>query len=155
MASVGGIFAVIGRGAVRYRWAVLGTWVAGTVLAVLMLPSLSSVTQGDNSSFLPASAPAEQAEALAAPLQGSASLTAVTVAVASADTPLSGADEAATAALAGRVARVARVVSVRNAGVSADGAAAQFTVLAALSQNVGAAAAQQAALCSSLRAVLR
>jgi RND superfamily putative drug exporter len=154
MASVGGIFAAIGRAAVRYRWAVLGAWAAGTVLAMLLLPSLSSVTQGDNSSFLPASAPSEQAQTLAAPLQGAASLTAVTVVVAS-PSVLTSADEAAAAAMAGRLARVAHVVSVRDAGVSADGAAIQFSVLASLTQNVGAAPAQQAALCASLRAVLK
>ena len=43
-----------------------------------LLPSLSSVTQSDNTSFLPASAPSERAAQLASPLQG-ASLTAVTV----------------------------------------------------------------------------
>jgi RND superfamily putative drug exporter len=155
MACVGGIFAATGRAAVRYRWAVLGAWAAGTVLAMLLLPSLSSVTQGDNSSFLPASAPSEQAQALVAPLQGSATLTAVTVVVASSGASLSGADEAAAAVMAGRLARVSEVVSVRDAGVSADGAAIQFTVLASLTQNVGAAPAQQATLCSSLRAVLR
>jgi len=155
MACVGGIFAATGRAAVRYRWTVLGAWAAGTVLAMLLLPSLSSVTQGDNSSFLPASAPSEEAQALAAPLQGSASLTAVTVVVASPGASLSGADEAAAAVAAGRLARVAHVVSVRDAGVSADGTAVQFTVLASLTQNVGAAPAQQATLCASLRAVLR
>jgi len=154
MACVSGIFAATGRAAVRYRWAVLGAWAAGTVLAMLLLPSLSSVTQGDNSSFLPASAPSEQAEALAAPLQGAASLTAVTVVVAS-PSGLSAADEAAAGVVAGRLARVAHVVSVRDAGVSADGKAVQFTVLASLTQNVGAAPAQQAVLCDSLRAVLR
>src|ERR1700722_10765028 len=149
MACVGGIFAGTGRTAVRYRWAVLGAWAALTVLAMLLLPSLSSVTQGDNSSFLPASAPSEQAEALAAPLQGAASLTAVTVVVGSGTGSLTGADEAAAAAVAGRVAHV---VSVRDAGVSADGKVVQFTVLASLTQNVGAAPAQQAVLCGSLRA---
>src|SRR5271154_6075620 len=154
MACVGGIFAGTGRAAVRYRWAVLGAWAALTVLAMLLLPSLSSVTQGDNSSFLPASAPSEQAEALAAPLQGAASLTAVTVVVGS-PSGLSAADEAAAGVVARRLARVAHVVSVRDAGVSADGKAAQFTVLASLTQNVGAAPGQQAVLCGSLRAVLR
>ena len=153
MACVGGIFAGTGRTAVRYRWAVLGAWAALTVLAMLLLPSLSSVTQGDNSSFLPSSAPSEQAEALAAPLQGAASLTAVTVVVGSGTGSLTGADEAAAAAVAGRLARVAHVVSVRDAGVSADGKVVQFTVLASLTQNVGAAPAQQAVLCGSLRMV--
>ena len=79
------------------------------------LPSLSSVTQSDNTSFLPASAPSEQAAQLASPLQG-ASLTAVTVVAARPGGPLTGADQASVARLAGALARVARVTSVRDAG---------------------------------------
>ena len=58
-----------------------------------------SVTQSDNTSFLPASAPSEQAAQLASPLQG-ASLTAVTVVAARPGGTLTGADQAAIARLA-------------------------------------------------------
>jgi RND superfamily putative drug exporter len=78
MAFVGTFFSVVGRLAVRFRWAIVLAWVAGTVAAMALLPSLSDVTQSDNTSFLPASAPSERAAQLASPLQG-ASLTAVTV----------------------------------------------------------------------------
>ena len=110
-----------------------------------LLPSLSSVTQSDNTSFLPASAPSEQAAQLASPLQGAA-LTAVTVVAARSGGTLTGADQAFVARLAGSLARVARVVSVRDAGQSADGQAEQLTVLAALAQSGGLATAQQATL---------
>ena len=148
-----GFFWFAGRTCVRYRWVVLAVWAGGAALAVLLLPSLSSVTQSDNTSFLPASAPSERAQVLAAPLQGAATLTSVTV-VAAADGPLTGPDFAALRSLPGRLARVPDVVSVRAAGISADGAAEQFTVLAALSQGVGLSASAQASLCADLRATI-
>jgi putative drug exporter of the RND superfamily len=154
MVSVRTPFAVAGRLAVRFRWAIVLAWVAGTIAAMVLLPSLSSVTQSDNTSFLPASAPSERAAQLASPLQG-ASLTAVTVVAARADGPLTGADQAAIARLSGALARVGRVTSVRDAGQSADGQAEQFTVLAALAQSGGLATSQQASLVASLREVIR
>ena len=36
-------FAATGRFAVRFRWAVAAAWVAATILAYLLLPSLASV----------------------------------------------------------------------------------------------------------------
>ena len=155
MRCVTGFFAWIGRICVRYRWVVLVGWAAGTTLAVLLLPSLSSVTQSDNSSFLPASAPSERAAALAAPLQGAASLTSVTVIAGSAYGPLNAADLAALRSLSSRLAHVSKVAAVRPPELSADGEAEQLTVLAALPQSVGLSASAQATLCAGLRAAIR
>ncbi|HEY1626226.1 MAG TPA: MMPL family transporter, partial [Streptosporangiaceae bacterium] len=149
-----GFFAGIGRICVRYRWLVLAVWAGGTALALLLLPSLSGVTQSDTSSFLPASAPSERAQALAAPLQGAATLTSVTV-VAAAHERMDAAGLTAIGSLSDRLARVTHVVSVRPAGVSADGEAEQLTVLAALPQSVGVSASAQAVLCADLRAAIR
>ena len=159
MAFVGTFFAVVGRLAVRFRWTIVLAWVAGTVAATTLLPSLSNVTQSDNTSFLPASALSEQASQLASPLQG-ASLTAVTVVAARSGgahsgQALTGADQAAIARLSAALARAARVTGVRDAGLSADGQAEQLTVLAALAQSGGLATAQQASLVASLRGVIR
>ena len=154
IAWVGSIFAVAGRAAVRFRWAIVLVWAAGTAAAMVLLPSLSDVTQSDNTSFLPASAPSEQAAQLASPLQG-ASLTAVTVVAAQTDGVLTGADQAAIARLSGALARVAQVTSVRDAGQSADGRAEQLTVLAALAQSGGLATSQQGSLVASLRDTIR
>jgi putative drug exporter of the RND superfamily len=157
MAFVGAFFAVAGRLSVRFRWAIVPAWVAGTIAAMALLPSLSSVTQSDNTSFLPASAPSEQAAQLASPLQG-ASLTAVTVVAARTGGALTqgvGADQAAIARLSGALSHVAMVVSVRDAGQSADGRAEQLTVLAALAQSGGLATSEQASLVASLRDVIR
>jgi putative drug exporter of the RND superfamily len=112
------------------------------------------VTQSDNTSFLPASAPSEQAAQLASPLQGP-SLTAVTVVAARSGGTLTAADHAAIARLSGAMSHVAMVTSVRDAGQSADGRAEQLTVLAALAQSGGLATSQQASLVTSLRDVIR
>jgi RND superfamily putative drug exporter len=151
---VGRFFTAAGRLSVRFRWVIVLAWVAGTAAAMVLLPSLSSVTQSDNTSFLPASAPSEQAAKLASPLQG-ASLTAVTVVAARIGGPLSGTDQTFVARLAGSLSRVARVTAVRDAGQSADGRADQLTVLAALAQSGGLATSQQATLVSGIRQVIR
>ena len=159
MAFVGSFFTATGRFSVRFRWLVVLAWAAGAAAAMVALPSLSSVTQSDSTSFLPASAPSEQAAQLASPLQ-EASLTAVTVVVARPEPagggpPLTGADSAAIARLAAGLGRVSRVVAVRDAGRSADGQAEQLTVLAALAQSGGLATAQQGTLVADIRGVLR
>jgi putative drug exporter of the RND superfamily len=159
MAFVSAMFSTAGRLAVRFRWVIVLAWVAGVVAAMALLPSLSDVTQSDNTSFLPASAPSEQAAQLASPLQG-ASLTAVTVVAArsggtQSSRILTGADQAAIARLTAGLAQVARVTAVRDAGPSADGQAEQLTVLASLAQSGGLATTQQASLVASLRGVIR
>ena len=154
MAFVDTLFTAVGQLSVRFRWAIVLAWVAGAVAAMALLPSLSSVTQSDNTSFLPGNAPSQQAARLASPLQG-ATLTAVTVVAARADGTLTGADQAFVARMARSLSRVARVVSVRDAGQSADGRAEQLTVLAALAQSGGLATAQQASLVAGLRDVIR
>ena len=155
MAIVSTFFAAAGRLSVRFRWAIVLAWVAGAAAAMALLPSLSSVTQSDNTSFLPASAPSQRAAQLASPLQG-VTLTAVTVVAAQpGGAQLTGADQAFVTRLEGSLARIPRVVSVRDAGQSADGQAEQLTVLAALAQSGGLAASQQATLVGQVRGGIR
>jgi RND superfamily putative drug exporter len=154
MAFVGSFFAAAGRLSVRFRWVIVLAWAGGAVAAMTLLPSLASVTQSDNTSFLPASAPSQRAAQLASPLQG-AGLTAVTVVAARPGGPLGGAGQAFSARLAASLSRVARVVTVRDAGQSADGQAEQLTVLAALAQSGGLATSQQATLVAGVRDAIR
>jgi len=44
--------AATGRFAVRFRWAIVVAWVAATVLANLLFPSLTSVARQNNTSSL-------------------------------------------------------------------------------------------------------
>jgi RND superfamily putative drug exporter len=123
------IFGSIGRFAVSFRWLVVLVWVAGAVAAAALLPSLSSVTQNNNSKFLPASAGSEHAATLAAPF-GTTNLQPLPVVAARTGTPLTAADLSALTALQGQLAKVATVKRVQDLGRSADGHGEQLVVLA-------------------------
>ncbi len=47
----------IGRFAVRFRYPVIAAWIVVTIICVRAFPSLGSVANSDNSSFLPSSTP--------------------------------------------------------------------------------------------------
>jgi putative drug exporter of the RND superfamily len=123
------VFGAIGRFAVRFRWLVLVLWIAVAIGAVSQLPALSSVTQNNNSKFLPASAPSEHAAELAAPF-GTANLIPVPVVAARSGAQLSPADVTALNTLQGELRTVPTVSKVLDAGRSADGQAEQLVVLA-------------------------
>jgi putative drug exporter of the RND superfamily len=122
------LFAALGRFGVRFRWPMLVAWVTGAVAATALLPSLSSVTQNDNTKFLPASAPVEHAIKLAAPF-GVNSQMGTTVIAARTGARLTPADFTALTALRHSVRRLATVTKVTDLSVSSDGQAAQFAVL--------------------------
>jgi RND superfamily putative drug exporter len=130
------IFGGIGSFAVKFRWFVVLAWVVAAVAVPRALPSLSSVTQGNNANFLPASAPSEHALQLAAPLGGS-TLTPVPVVAASTQGALSAADQAWLGTLQHDLGRVPTVVRVRDLGHSPDGQAAQLQVLSNVSGGGG------------------
>src|SRR6185437_11932980 len=126
-------FRAIGSFAVRFRWFVLVAWIIAAVAVPRALPSLSSVTQGNNANFLPASAPSEHALKLAAPLGGS-TLTPVPVVAASTQGTLTPAEQAWLQKLQQDLGKVPTVVKVRDLGNSPDGQAAQLQVLSNVSQ---------------------
>jgi putative drug exporter of the RND superfamily len=123
------IFGGIGRFAVSFRWLVVGAWIVGAIAAATQLPALSSVTQSNNTKFLPASAPSEHAAVLAEPF-GTAGLIPIPLVAARTTAPLTTADETAVAALAGKLKSVPDVNKVIEAGVSPDGHAVQLVILA-------------------------
>ena len=127
-----GVFRGIGSFAVKFRWFVILAWVVAAVAVPQALPSLSSVTQGNNADFLPASAPSEHALKLAAPLGGS-TLTPVPVVAASAQGTLTAADQAWLQKLQQDLGKVSTVVRVRDLGRAPDGQAAQLEVLSNVS----------------------
>ena len=144
-------FRGIGSFAVRFRWFILVAWVIAAVAVPRALPSLSSVTQGNNANFLPASAPSEHALKLAAPLGGS-TLTPVPVVAASTQGALTPADQAWLQKLQRDLAKVPTVVKVRDLGRSPDGQAAQLQVLSNVSQ--GGAGNGLTTLAKDLRAAI-
>jgi len=124
-------FAATGRFAVRFRWAVVAAWVAATILAGLLLPSLASVIKENNTDLLPASSPSLSAARLATPFQDP-NQTPVLVVIARGGGTVTSADVTAIGRLAARLAKVADVQQVKNLGDSADRQAVQLEVLARL-----------------------
>ena len=133
------IFGAIGSFAVRFRWLVLFGWVAAAVVTPGALPSLSSVTQASNASFLPASAPSEHALQLA-PLAGESNATPVQVVAATTHSGLLGTPEQTwLSKLRHDLAWLATVTGVRDLGRSPDGRAAQLEVESSVSGDNGGA----------------
>jgi putative drug exporter of the RND superfamily len=141
------IFGGIGAFAVKFRWFVIAAWLIAAVAVPHFLPSLNSVTQGNNSAFLPASAPSEKAAQLAAPF-GSTNLIPVPVVAAVGQGTLSTADTAWLSTLQHDLGSVPTVVSVRDLGRSADQQAEQLQVLSNVS---GGDQAGQTTLIKDLR----
>jgi putative drug exporter of the RND superfamily len=133
------IFRGIARFAVKFRWLVLIAWVLAAVAIPKAFPSLASVTQANNSQFLPASAPSEQAATLAAPFGGTNEIPVPVVAAVSTGT-LTPADQTWLGTLSNDLLKVPTVVKVHNLGTSTPsatvpGQAAQLQVLSDVSQN--------------------
>jgi RND superfamily putative drug exporter len=123
------VFVALGKFAVRFRWLVVAAWLVITVVCVQAFPGLSTISQSNNSAFLPANSPSESALKLAAPFQNSA-LTTVTLIAARADGPLTAADQDAIDQVEASIRTLPHVVMVRDLGVSRDGAARQATIAA-------------------------
>jgi putative drug exporter of the RND superfamily len=128
------IFGGIGAFAVKFRWFVILAWVVAAVAIPKALPSLASVTQGNNSAFLPASAPSEHAATLAAPFGISINETPVPVVAAVSQGTLTTADQAWLTSLQHHLATVPTVVKVQDLGRSGDGQAEQLQVLSNVAQ---------------------
>jgi len=122
------IFGGIGAFAVKFRWAVIAAWIIGAIAAAGFLPSLSSVAQGNNSAFLPASAPSNHAADLAAPF-GATNLIPVPVVAAVSSGTITATDQAWLTQLQHDLGTVKTVVTVHDLGRSSDGQAEQLQVL--------------------------
>jgi putative drug exporter of the RND superfamily len=112
------IFRAIGTFAVKFRWVVLIVWIAAAAVIPKTLPSLASVTQGNNSAFLPAGAPSQQAANLAAPLGFTTSTVPIPVVAAVSTGSFTAADQAWLGTLATDLGKVPTVVKVRELGQS-------------------------------------
>jgi RND superfamily putative drug exporter len=122
------IFRLIGRFAVKFRWIIIILWIAAVPLVLKTLPSLSSVTKTDNSSFLPKKTPSLEAANLVKPFQGGeTSITSIIVA--SRETgELTTSDEAAITKVETAVRGLHNISFVRDQGVSGDGKAEQILI---------------------------
>jgi RND superfamily putative drug exporter len=129
------LFAGIGRFSIRWRWLVIALWVLGAFASVRLLPSLSQAVNNDSTQYLPASAPSNVAQRLAAPFYGNSNDDdAYVVAATTGHRLLDGADKAAIERLATAAGRLPHAVSARVVEYSGDGEAAQIEITASLSQ---------------------
>ena len=123
------VFGAIGRFAIRFRWLVVAAWIILAFVAVSLLPSLTSVTQSNNTKFLPASAPSMHAATLAAPF-GTSNLQPVPLVAARTSGPLTSTDVTALTALERQLLTVPTVTAIKDLGRSQDGRADQLVILA-------------------------
>jgi putative drug exporter of the RND superfamily len=123
------MFSAIARFDIRFRWLIIGLWIAAVLVAGRALPSLSSVTSASNAGFLSADAASQQAAALAAPFQGASSGATAILVAARAGTPLTAADNSAIDRVEQAVGRIPGVTLVRDQGVSSDGQARRALVV--------------------------
>jgi len=137
----------IGRFVVRFRYVIVVAWALATILCVHFLPSLGSVSNSDNSAFLPSSAPSSHAAQLETPFQTTGGSTATLVASRT-DGPLTAADQAAITSVEQNISGVAHVVRVRDQGVSGDGQARK----AQISLDITTTNGQAQAVVKNLRA---
>ncbi len=127
------LFGKLGRGVVRFRWVILIIWVLGIGFASHAFPTLASQVNNNNSEFLPASAPSNQAADLAKPLIGSITQAKVTVVAVTSDGTLDSADQSALTALAGDLHRVPTVKSVTRKATSPNQKAQLLQVVSTVS----------------------
>lgn len=120
-------FSFLGQIVVRSRFLVVAAWIIVTFLCVHFLPSLSSVSNNNNSSFLPKHMPSLEAAKLASPFERGTLPSALLVASRNGQ-PLTPADQAAIDRVEAAVRRVPGVVLVRDQGVSGDGEARKVMV---------------------------
>ena len=130
---IDGIFGAIGTFAVKFRWVVVVVWVLAAFAVPRFLPSLASVTQGNNANFLPASAPSQHAADLAAPF-GETNRVPIPVVAAVSQGQLTASDVAWLNRLRQDLRTVPTVVRVTDLGRSGDGQAEELQVLSDVGQ---------------------
>ena len=130
---IDGIFGAIGTFAVKFRWVVVVVWVLAAFAVPRFLPSLASVTQGNNANFLPASAPSQHAADLAAPF-GETNRVPIPVVAAVSQGQLTASDVAWLNTLRQDLRTVPTVVRVTDLGRSGDGQAEELQVLSDVGQ---------------------
>jgi putative drug exporter of the RND superfamily len=111
----------LARVAIRFRYVVIAGWLIAGALCVLLLPSLASSVNTDNSTFLPASTPTEHALTLAAPFQPAGTTTGTLVVTGKGK--LSSSDQSDISHLEAKIAKDSHVTSVSDQGLSGDGKA--------------------------------
>ena len=129
------VFSGIGRFSVRFRWVVIIAWIVAAGAITHAFPSLASVVQNNNTSFLPANSPTEKAAALGAVFSPAGQLPVPIVVVD--PSGLDSADQGYLNRLITQVKGVSGVTTARDLGASPDGQADQIQVLTDISGGPG------------------
>ena len=116
---MGNFMAGLARFAIRFRYVIVAFWLVAAALCITLLPDLSSAVNTDNSSFLPASAPSQQAMKLADPFQPAGTTTSTLVV--EGKSALTTSDQNAISSLESKIAKDRHVRSVSDQGLSQDG----------------------------------
>ncbi len=122
------MFAAIARFDIRFRWPIVAVWFVGVIAGAHLLPGLTTVTHASNGQFLSASSPSVRASQFAAPFQVAVPGQTATIVASGASGPLTADDAASMSQVEQAVRKVPGVSSVRDAGTSPDGRAAQAVV---------------------------
>jgi RND superfamily putative drug exporter len=122
------MFEAIARFSVKFRWIIIIAWIVAIPLLTANLPSITSVSQNNNSEFLPKNSPSNQAVNLESSFQSKNTSTTATIVAVRQSGSLTTSDNQAINRITAAVSHVTGVTSVRNQGESADGQARQILV---------------------------
>jgi RND superfamily putative drug exporter len=113
-------FAQIAKFSVKYRYLVILFWIVALVIIVHNLPNLTSVTQNNNSNFLPASSPTQKALNMEDAFQPSNLETVPVIVATNNNQPISTGEQININNLGASLAKVKDVKKVINRGKSKD-----------------------------------
>jgi RND superfamily putative drug exporter len=122
------VFESIARFSVRFRWLIIVVWIAAVPISSHYLPSLSSVSNNDNSAFLPKDSPTARAAALETKFSGKGTSTQTVIAVSRDSQKLKDSDEVVVNALITDIKKNGAVTKVQDLGKSSDGQAQEILV---------------------------
>jgi RND superfamily putative drug exporter len=122
------MFEAIARFSVRFRWFIIVFWIVLIPVVSTNFPSITDVTQNNNSDFLPKNSPTASANKLESQFQAKNTATSAVILASRADGQLTATDNAAISRAEQAVRHVSGVIDVKNQGVSADGQAQQILV---------------------------
>ena len=117
----------LGRIVVKWRWVVVAVWFIAVAVAST-LPQMATESSAQSSSFLPASAPSEQAAAMLAPLLGNTNTSQLEAVASSSTGPLSAGDLQQVNAVLSKVTTVPHITGAKVVAVAPSRTAAQIVV---------------------------
>ncbi len=122
------MFRYLAKFVVRYRYLVILFWLIILPVVYFKLPSLTSVTSASQTSFLPDSSPAQQAQALTSPFNGKGTATSATLVVYRSNGKLNKFDFLELSNLEAKIKKIPSVIDVIDQSLSADGKVETVTI---------------------------